>query len=231
MFKTCYSLSHKNATAQQLLQNMKLNYHHVLFVVFLLFALIFYCEFVIYYVVLWKCKWPLLPKSNQQNAGYKVGGKPILYAMFLADTHLLGSKLGHWLDKLRREWQMHRGFTTAYHYFQPEVIFFLGDVFDEAKWCGADEFKNYVDRFHSLFPIDRSKSKGIQNKLICKIANTGCFGLESLYFKFTNPKLMFQNMLWRVIMTWGFITQRHRILSNASMTHLTFPRLEYSVFR
>ena len=150
---------------------MKVNYHHVLFVVFLLFALIFYCEFVIYYVVLWKCKWPLLPKPNQQNAGYKVGGKPILYAMFLADTHLLGSKLGHWLDKLRREWQMNRGFTTAYHYFQPEVIFFLGDVFDEAKWCGADEFKNYVDRFHSLFPIDRSKSKGISNKLICKIAN------------------------------------------------------------
>ena len=147
---------------------MKINYHHVLFVCFLLFALIFYCEFVIYYVVLWKCKWPLLPKSNQQNAGYKVGGKPILYAMFLADTHLLGSKLGHWLDKLRREWQMNRGFTTAYHYFQPEVIFFLGDVFDEAKWCGADEFKNYVDRFHSLFPIDRSKSKGNRINLYVK---------------------------------------------------------------
>ena len=139
---------------------MKINYQHVAFVFLLLFALIFYCEYLIYYVVLWRCKWPLLPKINQQNAGYKTGGKPVLYAMFLADTHLLGSRLGHWFDKLRREWQMHRGFTTAYQYFQPEVIFFLGDVFDEGKWSGAKEFKESSQRFHDLFPIDHSRSKG-----------------------------------------------------------------------
>ena len=139
---------------------MKLNYQHVGFVFLLLLALIFYCEYLIYYVVLWRCKWPLLPKSNQQNAGYKTGGKPVLYAMFLADTHLLGTRLGHWFDKLRREWQMHRGFATAYQYFQPEVVFFLGDVFDEGKWSGAKEFKDATQRFHDLFPIDHSRSKG-----------------------------------------------------------------------
>ena len=80
--------------------------------------------------------------------------------MFLADTHLIGSRLGHWFDKLRREWQMHRGFTTAYTYFQPEAVFFLGDVFDEGKWCGTSEFQDYMNRFHTLFPIDQSRSKG-----------------------------------------------------------------------
>ena len=55
---------------------------------------------------------------------------------------------------------MHRGFATAYHYFQPEVIFFLGDVFDEGKWSGAKEFKESNKRFHELFPIDNSRSKG-----------------------------------------------------------------------
>ena len=140
---------------------MKLNYQHVAFVFLLLCGLLFYCEFFIYYLVLWRCKWPLLPKANQQNTGYKTGGKPVLYSMFLADTHLLGSRTGHWLDKLRREWQMHRAFKTAYQYFQPEVVFFLGDIFDEGKWAGKEEFADYLSRFHSLFSIDHSRSKGI----------------------------------------------------------------------
>ena len=83
--------------------------------------------------------------------------------MFLADTHLLGTRLGHWFDKLRREWQMHRGFKTAYQYFQPEVVFFLGDLFDEGKWCGKAEFNEYAQRFQTLFPVDRSRTKGIIN--------------------------------------------------------------------
>ena len=155
---------------------MKINYQHVAFIFLLLFALIFYCEYLIYYVVLWRCKWPLLPKINQQNAGYKTGGKPVLYAMFLADTHLLGTRLGHWFDKLRREWQMHRGFVTAYKYFQPEVIFFLGDVFDEGKWSGAKEFKESSQRFHDLFPIDHSRSKGKEmSKLLSINLNVDTF--------------------------------------------------------
>merc|ERR550517_1891817 len=48
--------------------------------------------------------------------------------MVLADTHLLGSRNGHWFDKLRREWQMHRAFQTAQTYFSPQHVFFLGDL-------------------------------------------------------------------------------------------------------
>ena len=140
---------------------MKLNYQHIALVIFLILALIFYCEYMIYYLVLWRCKWPVLPKSNQQVSGYKTGGKPILYAMFLADPHLLGTRLGHWFDKMRRELQMQRSFSTAYQYFQPEVIFFLGDILDEGKWCGAAEFKDYINRFDMLFPVDQSRTKGM----------------------------------------------------------------------
>ena len=80
-----------------------------------------------------------------------------LHAMFLADTHLLGSRNGHWFDKLRREWQMHRGFQTAQTYFRPEVSIFLGDLFDEGKWCDPDEFDGYVDRFNSLFAVSEGQ--------------------------------------------------------------------------
>jgi metallophosphoesterase superfamily enzyme len=59
-------------------------------------------------------------------------------AILLSDPHLLGTQYGHWFDKLRREWQMKRSFQTAMNYFQPEVVFILGDIFDEGMIC-SDE--------------------------------------------------------------------------------------------
>lgn len=46
--------------------------------------------------------------------------------MVLADTHLLASREGHWFDKWRREWQMHRAFQTAMTLHKPDVVFVLG---------------------------------------------------------------------------------------------------------
>lgn len=71
--------------------------------------------------------------------------------MLLADTHLLGPHNGHWFDKLRREWQMHRAFQTSVWLYQPDVIFILGDIFDEGQWVDEDSFKAYVRRFNQLF--------------------------------------------------------------------------------
>ena len=34
-------------------------------------------------------------------------------------------------------------------YFRPEAVFFLGDIFDEGKWCPPDEFKKYRQRYAS----------------------------------------------------------------------------------
>lgn len=53
------------------------------------------------------------------------GVEPV-YAMVIADTHLLGSRNGHWFDKWRREWQMHRAFQTAMTLHSPDVVFVLG---------------------------------------------------------------------------------------------------------
>lgn len=46
--------------------------------------------------------------------------------MLLADTHLLGPIKGHWLDKLKREWQMNRAFQAAVTIHSPDIIFILG---------------------------------------------------------------------------------------------------------
>ena len=78
---------------------------------------LFYNEFLVYYLVLSTCQYPPVPPGRDPVA-----------AMILADTHLLGARNGHWFDKLRREWQMHRTFQTAQTLFKPEHVFFLGIV-------------------------------------------------------------------------------------------------------
>ena len=121
----------------------------------LTFFLVIYCEFLIYYFVLLGCSWPQLSKLEQDfsvQPPSDPNGRP-LHVMFIADTHLLGSREGHWLDKLRREWQMYRSFQSARFLFEPQVIFFLGDVTDEGKWCSDQEWQSTVERFHSLFSI------------------------------------------------------------------------------
>ena len=81
-------------------------------------------EFLIYYMVLSSCSYPKELPSG-----------PSISAMALADTHLLGSRNGHWFDKLRREWQMHRTFQTAQTIFSPQHVFFLGKNFPLCSQC------------------------------------------------------------------------------------------------
>lgn len=61
---------------------------------------------------------PKIPYANEEPVN----------VMILADTHLLGSRNGHWFDKLRREWQMHRAFQTAMTLHKPELVFILGTI-------------------------------------------------------------------------------------------------------
>lgn len=109
-------------------------------------SVLLFCEYFIYYLVLFRCRWPEVKMPAR-------GGRqePVLKAMFLADTHLLGEIRGHWLDKLRREWQMERAFQTALWLLQPEVVFILGDVFDEGKWSSAQAWADDVHRFQRMF--------------------------------------------------------------------------------
>ncbi|KAM6148747.1 metallophosphoesterase 1 isoform 2-T2 [Erethizon dorsatum] len=110
------------------------------------FAALLFCEFLIYYFVIFRCGWPEV--AAPARGGEQV---PVLRAMVLADTHLLGELQGHWLDKLRREWQMERAFQTALWVLQPEVIFILGDVFDEGKWSSPQAWADDVGRFQKIF--------------------------------------------------------------------------------
>ncbi|KAB1258369.1 Metallophosphoesterase 1 [Camelus dromedarius] len=49
------------------------------------------------------------------------------------------------------EWQMERAFQTALWLLQPEVVFILGDVFDEGKWSSSQAWADDVGRFQTMF--------------------------------------------------------------------------------
>uniref|UniRef100_A0ACB8FCN8 Metallophosphoesterase 1 n=1 Tax=Sphaerodactylus townsendi TaxID=933632 RepID=A0ACB8FCN8_9SAUR len=95
------------------------------------------------------CHWPQVktetPEGSEQTSA------SVLKVVFLSDTHLLGEIQGHWLDKLRREWQMERAFQTALWLLQPEVVFILGDIFDEGKWSSSQAWSDDVRRFQNMF--------------------------------------------------------------------------------
>ncbi|KAK3259653.1 hypothetical protein CYMTET_31359 [Cymbomonas tetramitiformis] len=73
-----------------------------------------------------------------------------LRVLFLADVHLLGSRRGHWFDRLRRERQARSSFEAAVTWLKPEAIFILGDLFDEGKWARDDEWLEYEERARLL---------------------------------------------------------------------------------
>ncbi|XP_064539259.1 metallophosphoesterase 1 homolog [Drosophila montana] len=112
--------------------------------VIVLCAIIF-CEYVADFVVLQKCKWPEIRRKKYVDDP--------LRAMVIADPHLLGPHRGHWLDKLYREWHMTRSFQAASRLLQPDVVFVLGDLFDEGDMVSDKQFQEYVWRYLQMFNL------------------------------------------------------------------------------
>uniref|UniRef100_A0A668A0K9 Metallophosphoesterase 1 n=1 Tax=Myripristis murdjan TaxID=586833 RepID=A0A668A0K9_9TELE len=123
----------------------------VVVLIFVVSGVFFFCEYLIYFPTILKCAWP---KISHVRGGEGIDGRPMdstLRAMVLSDTHLLGAVGGHWFDKLRREWQMERAFQTALWLLRPEIVFILGDIFDEGKWSSQKDWEDDVRRFHRMF--------------------------------------------------------------------------------
>lgn len=114
--------------------------------ILLTLLLVLYNEYFIFYHAFSKCDWPC------EHGKCSTGG---LKAFMISDTHLLGNRKGHWLDKLKREWQMYQAFHISTWLKNPDVVFFLGDLMDEGQWAGRPLFTSYADRFRQLFSDDR----------------------------------------------------------------------------
>lgn len=82
-----------------------------------------------------QCYWPTIETSHSSSE--------ILQAFILSDTHLLGPYRGHWLDKWRREWQMHRAFQTIISLHKPDAVFILGNFYKSFVFLTILWYKYY----------------------------------------------------------------------------------------
>lgn len=119
----------------------------------LIFLIIFYCEFLIYYLYLLSCSWPQLSNIEQDftiRPPIDSTQKP-LRVMLFADTHLLSSASVDRFHRNRRDWQIYRSFQSAYFLFEPDLIFLIGDVTNDGDRCSDHEWNETISRFHSIF--------------------------------------------------------------------------------
>lgn len=136
---------------------MSMKLKNVMISVLCICLVIIWCEFFIYYAVIFQCNWPSV-NSNDKNVDENDDTKYVK-VMLLADTHLLGRIKGHWFDKIRRHHQMSRAFQTSIQLLAPDMIIILGDIFDEGQWATDEDFDSYVRTFHEIFYVDESKMR------------------------------------------------------------------------
>lgn len=81
----------------------------------------------------------------------RYNGIDTIRAMLLTDVHLLGPIKGNWFERLRVEAQIQRVYQNALALHQPDVVFILGDLFDEGQFVDDKYFHEYLSRFDVIF--------------------------------------------------------------------------------
>lgn len=46
-------------------------------------------------------------------------------------------------------------YSTAFEFIQPNIVIFLGDLFDAGVDVSETQFKNYVKRFYRIFKMNK----------------------------------------------------------------------------
>lgn len=130
---------------------------HAVFESILLFAVsVLWCEVGYYYYIFkYNCSgWPGQPSEIGND-------KPnhMTRILVVADTHIMGPVKSVRLDKLRREWQMEQAYSISNIIYQPDVVLFLGDLFDEASFSLDAAFEDASRDFDRIFPIHDNQDR------------------------------------------------------------------------
>lgn len=78
---------------------------------------------------------------------------------------------------------MYRAFQTAMTLHKPDIIFILGDVFDEGLWVRTTEFNAYVHRFNSIFKVP-------DNTYLYVVAGNHDMGFHYVVTPYLNQRFM-----------------------------------------
>jgi len=130
---------------------MRFSFRPLLETTLILLVSLLWCEVgYYYYVFLYKCPgWP-------EPSSIEVEQRKFTRILVLADTHIMGPVKSVMIDKWRREWQMRQAFSISLRVYDPDVIIFMGDLFDEASFSWDKSFEEACNDFERIFTIDRS---------------------------------------------------------------------------
>ncbi|GJQ78978.1 hypothetical protein Trydic_g140 [Trypoxylus dichotomus] len=117
-------------------------------------CVLFYTEFFIYHLN--SKKWQQL-KCTDEDSCVKI--------VLVADPQIIGklNEVIHFLTPFSI-WDSDRylrvTYQSVFNFIKPDIVIFLGDLFDEGSISVQHDFSNYVDRLYTIFDI--GKSSGIQ---------------------------------------------------------------------
>lgn len=134
---------------------MRISINAILESLFILCVSILWCEFGYYYYTFrYKCHgWPEPGDMTSQQEFTRI--------MVISDTHIMGPLRSFLFDKWRREWEMKQAFSFAASIYEPDVVVFLGDIFDEGSFSSDDLFDKAKSDFEKIFPHHLNKHKRI----------------------------------------------------------------------
>lgn len=130
----------------RLIAIMKLGKTKFLYVVLVTCLSIGWCELGYYYFTFYfLCQgWPQVPSGAS-------GHSNLTNILVLADTHIMGPRWSNKIDKLRREWEMKQAFRISASVFKPDLIIFMGDIFDEGFFSTNQIFEQTHKDYEDIF--------------------------------------------------------------------------------
>lgn len=63
----------------------------------------------------------------------------------------MGPVGGTLFDVILRDYQMEKAYKTAISLHEPDVVFILGDLFEDGEYIDGQYFQSYLYRFHQTF--------------------------------------------------------------------------------
>ncbi|XP_071442509.1 metallophosphoesterase 1 [Hetaerina americana] len=118
---------------------MKLRSRPKLLVICSTLIVVFYIEYVSYYVKSWN--WPSIKCSSSE----------CLKLLLVADPQILGEKTESALTRWDCDRYLSKNFLLALNHVRPDIILFLGDLMDEGSRASAEEYSRYKERFFSIY--------------------------------------------------------------------------------
>jgi hypothetical protein len=113
--------------------------------------ILFYNEFLIYWLSY--TNWPQLTIKKENT----------IRLLLIADPQLIGDNDEPWYQDSIARWDSDRYLQNTYRialsYTQPDVIIFLGDLFDEGLKSSDEQFQSYYQRFNKIFKINEILEK------------------------------------------------------------------------